>query len=78
VQGARAQIYPNYSVRFRQHIRRNRQADLLGSFRIDDVLKFGCSVKVLESRRIAVSSQKSFLFMPCVFTAMGMPQRRAD
>ena len=33
-------ISSNYFVRPRQHIRRNRQADLLGGFQIDDKLEF--------------------------------------
>jgi hypothetical protein len=30
---------PNHPIRPRQHIRRNREADLLGGFEIDDELK---------------------------------------
>lgn len=30
---------PNYPVRPRQHIRRDRQADLLGGFEVDDEFK---------------------------------------
>ena len=63
----------NHPVRPRQHVRRNRQADLLGGFQIDDELELvGCSTgrsagfapfKIL-STYVAARRNKSVILMP--------------
>ena len=41
---------PNYSVRPRQHVWRNRETDRLGRFEIDDEFKLTCELANLRAR----------------------------
>src|SRR5262245_6453807 len=51
--------FPDYFIRSRQHIRRNRQADLLGCLEIDDELKL---FRLFDRKVCGLSAFQNFIY----------------